>query len=320
MVQLFFLSLISFLLIFQVYLTTESDTRIKASVSNFYHNFLNEPSTTFCSSYLINKYKENLEHIHQRLLEDTPCLVVTKTDVEENATVNIYDATCGSQTVSWKFYQFNDTDKSTGCIKNTYKIEFTPTQVTPNMYIYTCGLFISVAIVFLYFLFNNLSLSFYIASSTSIIHFTFYFFTRSVDSDFFIQNVCLQCALTLVCLSMNILINFSMLQPNKMYIAPIVISPFFISMLCGSNCPSFSNFFNTIRTSFSLLFADYVYPSFLEFTVVDNLNNFIAFIYVVTYLMFCLVCLVNFASERYEQFKHKLFEYKCEETYKKTDQ
>ena len=320
MIQLIFLSAFCFLLIYQIHLTTESDTRTKASVANYYHHFLNEPTTTFCSEALIEKYKDNLEHIHENIVEDSPCLVVTKEKEEENETVNIYDATCGTQTVSWQFYSYKDTDKSTGCTKFTYRIEFVPTKATPDTYIYTCGMFVSAAVVFSYFIFRDFSLSFYVGSSTSMIHFAFYFFTRSIDAEFFMRSVCIQCAFALVCLSLNILINFSMLQPNKMYIAPIVISPFFISMLCGSNCPSFSNFFNTIRTSFCLLFADFVYPSFLEFTVVNNLNTFIAFVYIVTYLMFCLVCLVNFASERYDSFKHKLFEFKCDDTYKKTTQ
>ncbi|KAI5530340.1 hypothetical protein TVAGG3_0336920 [Trichomonas vaginalis G3] len=85
-------------------------------------------------------------------------------------------------------------------------------------------------------------------------------------------------------------------------------------MLAGGYCTSYSKLYTALRSSFALLFADYVFPSLLEFNAEQSVHCFLSMVISLTYMLFSLVCLANFASEQYLKYRNHAYIFQGDST------
>lgn len=304
-------------LMYQLNEFAKTSLSIRSSIASFYHyrfsQKLFDPELIFCSQYKLQQFYDQLDYIHSAVIQDLPCAVSESgiTNISEHVLQAQYSAICGSNEISWLLLISKSQRIPNGCTKVEYKLKFSKSDIQPNIIITLLGLIISI-LGFTDSAFQASKPTYMNIFCIHIFSFLIILGAGSIDKTILHTLLCIQCTISLVGLSKHYILNYSDISPTSMYLAPLLLFPFVICMLIGGYCPSYSKLFASIRSSFALLFADYVFPSFLEFTALPSINCYVACILALTYMLFSLVCLANFASEQYIKYKNHAFIYQGE--------
>lgn len=306
-------------LIFQLNEFSKSSLSEQSSIASFYHHRFSQkhydPELIFCSKKHLDNFTHQLQYIHTNVITDLPC-TITEIGLQNNSKYIFdaqYSARCGADEISWKLMVNVSQIQSNGCNKVNYKLKFSKTTYQPQPVVTVLGLLISIA---------GLVDAMIRTANTSYLHlfcihifsFLFIFGAGNIDRTICHTVLCIQCAMSLLGLSKQYILNYSEISPTSMYLAPILLFPFVICMLAGGYCTSYSKLYTALRSSFALLFADYVFPSLLEFNAEQSVHCFLSMVISLTYMLFSLVCLANFASEQYLKYRNHAYIFQGDST------
>lgn len=264
-----------------------------------------------CSSNDLNNFQTRIDSIFRLINDDLLCKNILMKSVFNNGyNVTFFKLLCGSDLIEWEFrYRFRSNNKI-GCKNINWKI----VPKYQNIRIGNDNILISAIVISIFMLWSSLTIikkfKHQLGCLVSLITF-FSFYVKELWSPIHVHYL-LHIALitTSIVEAFDIFIDISFIESTCFYLAPILMFPFLNFLIAGSFCPSYSSVFMSIRSAYSLLFADYVFPTFYEQIVNLNVHTGISMLLSLFYLPLALVCLITFCIVTYQFSKYKLLSVK----------
>ena len=315
---IFFLSFL--MLIIQIYIVFDLHELIKInwSIENVYKIYIyganSSPNLVLCSDTSISSFLFNLELFEKTLKNDSLCFINVKKSInakKSNLTkyFNTFYFNCPEHKSSlFLNISFGKPD-GFGCYRINQQLNYQNSFYNPDFFILVFGFSISL-INFLISIIFSKSLTYSLISITNLVYFHLIIFSNRSNSDFIHLITCITISLTIFFFVINFRFTFSFNHSSKEIISFILIFPFIMNLLVGLNTVSFSTLFNSIRTSICLMFADFVFPTFLELKSNYNYNTILGFFFVFIYIPICLFGLIYLATQIYGKTKNQLFKIK----------
>ena len=306
-----FLMVFTIVLINNLILYYQDELRLSWSIENNFREVIKSPLSSnmiLCSNSSLRDFEKMLGWYFRKMEKESICKF-THSSSNFSSVDHILYADCGQHKIISRFRWRSIPSNQMGCstLKWSFDHEYSVLPMAFNQ-----PLFGVVVCLFssLYSLVIGQSGTFYYFSISNLCLFHILLFSSKGSPSISHKIACVQGSLTLISIVNQLKIRLFKTPNSFRILLYVLFFPFGMNLIVGTTAPSFSSIITSLRSSISLMFGDYVFPSFLEMKAAPCLCSYIGLVFIIMYIPICIFGLMYGANHIYGMTKNQWFRIK----------